>query len=899
MRRILLILFLFLAAGPWSSVLGPRSLIAKTPDPNYPLANALLTTRTIAYIQRYYADPARIDTQAMFEAALNQVQKNVPEVLARCEKPDFCSVTVNQATKRFKYPAKELACLQSSLKGVLEFIAQHVDKDTDKDEVEASAIEGMLNELDPHSNFFSADVYREFRVGTEGEFGGLGIVIGLKDGKLTVTAPLEGTPAWRAGVKAGDSIVQINDESTINMTLTEAVERLRGPVGTKVTLKIERSKRNTPITMTLKRAMINIEAVQSKLAKTPKGNNVGFLRVKSFQSNTGEDFIKQLMNLADNQKLKGVILDLRNNPGGLLDQAIILSDAFLDEGVIVSTVGPQGKLIDRQRARADGYEKELPVIVLVNEGSASASEIVAGALKNNDRALILGTKTFGKGSVQSVYELPLDAAIKLTVAQYLTPGNQSIQSIGITPDVELDPVIIDKDHLDMIENIRFGEKDLEKHFDKQTEEIEKPELVLHFLAPTPKDEEEPQYRTGLVLEDDTVAQVALSLIDSITSASRPEMLHEIEPAIKTRQIEEDKKAAGALQKLGIRWANGEKPKEGSPRAELSFNLFKDGKPVKKAVAGETVTLKISVKNVGKAPFYKLSAQSESEEGLLKNIEFAFGNIEPEAAQSWETKLKIPLASLTEEVPFQLKFKEGHGNPPADAEIIIPIQGLKRPRFAYLYSLEEQWAAKLKSGKAIDMKITVSNQGEGPSKTAIVALKNLNGKEVFIEKGRVVMDPLEPGKSAATLLRFHTNPEWQKEIRLELNITDTDLLVNTKQEITLNLEEEKTVPAQAVLYSPPAITLASKASGPAKNPFLLEGEAKDDKIIKDFFIFLDDKKVFYESNAKQGEALPFQVNLDLKEGNNTVVMTARDNMNLVTRQFFVLQYASPPKEEKKK
>ncbi|MDZ4225038.1 MAG: S41 family peptidase, partial [bacterium] len=607
----------------------------------------------------------------------------------------------------------------------------------------------------------------------------------------------------------------------------------------------------------------------------------------------------QLIELADNQKLKGVILDFRNNPGGLLDQAIILSDAFLKEGVIVSTVGPQGKLIDRQRARIDGYEKDIPVIVLVNEGSASASEIVAGALKNNDRALILGTKTFGKGSVQSVYELPLDAAIKLTVARYLTPGNRSIQSIGIIPDVELDPIIIDKDRLDMIENIRFGEKDLEKHFDGQTEEPEKPEWVLHFLAPTPKDEEEPQYRSGLILEEDTVAQVALSLMDAVTSNSRPEMLNEAGPAIKARQTEENKKVAAALQKLGVRWAQGEIPKKGSPQAEFSFNILKDGKQVKKAVAGETVALKISVKNVGKAPFYKLSAQSESEEGLLKNIEFAFGNIEPDATQSWETKLKIPLASLTEEVLFKLKFKEAHGNPPADAKIIIPVQGLERPRFAYLYSLEDQWAAKLKSEKGIAMSVKVVNQGEGASKTAIVSLKNLNGKEVFIEKGRIVLDPIDPGKSATALLRLHIDPEWQKEIQLELNVTDTDLLVNTKQEITLNLEKGKTWPLPGVLYSPPAITIAGKTAGPVKNPYLLEGEAKDDKTIKDFFIFLDDKKVFYESNAKGGGTLPFQVNLDLKKGNNTIVLTARDDMNLVTRQFFVVQYESPSKEEKKR
>ncbi len=873
------------------------TLFAKAPDPNYPLGSALLASKTIYYIQRYYVDPARIDTDAMFEAALNQVQKNVPEVLAKCEKPKLCSVTVNQATKRFKFPSKELAGLSNTLKEVFQFMEMHVDKDTDKEEIEGSAIEGMLNELDPHSNFLSADVYREFRVGTEGEFGGLGIVIGLKDGKLTVTAPLEGTPAWRAGVKAGDIIIQINEESTINMTLTEAVERLRGPVGTKITIKVERGGRGTPLALTLKRALINIEAVQAKLVKTPKGAPVGFIRVKSFQANTETDFLKALADLTATPNLKGIVLDLRNNPGGLLDQAVSLSDAFLKEGVIVSTVGPQGKLIDRQRARYEGKEPDVPLIVLVNEGSASASEIVAGALKNNNRALIVGAKTFGKGSVQSVYDLPMDAAVKLTVAQYLTPGNQSIQSIGITPDIELDPIIIDKDHLDTVENILFGEKDLEKHFDKQSEEIEKPEYVLRFLAPTPKEEEEPQYHPELRLEEDTVGQVALDLIDSVKSANRIEMLKEVEPPLKTKQQGEDKKVTAVFQKLGTDWNMAETAKGTAPQAEISFDLLKDGKIIKRALAGDSVTLKIRIKNVGKAPFTRLVAQSETEDGLFKNIEFAFGKILPESSASWEMKLKIPTAALTEDVPIKLKFNEAHNNIPADAEIIIPIQGLKRPRFAHLYQLEENWAAQLKMGKSVTLTVKVTNQGEGRSKAPVVAIKNLNGKEVFIEKGRTVLEALDPGKTATAVLNFHIDPKWEEPIRLGLHIADSDLLVNTEQDITLKPKEETVTPQQAVLYSPPAILITSKITEPIKSPFLLEGQVKDDKIIKDFYIFLDEKKVFYESNAKQNESLSFSVPLEMKKGNNIVGITARDNGNLMTRQFFVVQQAAAKTDAK--
>ncbi|OGQ05358.1 MAG: hypothetical protein A2W61_03975 [Deltaproteobacteria bacterium RIFCSPLOWO2_01_44_7] len=886
MRNLLASCFLLLASISW----------ALPKDPNYPLGNARLLTQTLSYIQRYYVDPVRIHPLDMFEASLNYIQRTAPEILAKCEKPSFCAVTVQQATKRFKYPAKDLGSLGSTLKEIFQFIELHVDKDTDKQEIEFSAIDGLLNELDPHSNFLSPDSYREFRVGTEGEFGGLGIVIGLKEGRLTVTAPIEGTPAWKAGVKAGDHISQINEESSINMTLTEAVERLRGPVGTKVTIKIERSGRPAPIALTLKRAIINIEAVQSKLVITPQGNNVGFIRVKSFQANTEQDFHDQLEALAKPENnIKGVILDLRNNPGGLLDQAVTMADEFLKDGVIVSTVGPGGKLIDRKKARADGFEGNWPLIILVNEGSASASEIVAGALKNNNRAIVVGNKTFGKGSVQSVYELATDAALKLTVAQYLTPGNQSIQSVGITPDIELRPVVVDKDHLDTIENITTTEKDLEKHFDGQPTRGEQPIFKLGFLAPTPKENEETEYHPELRLENDTAAEMALALTDAFSSSNRAVMLEEAQHLLKERKVAEEKKVVASFQKIGIDWNLGEQA--GQPQAELTFHLLKDGKPIKRAPASENVTLRIQLKNVGDAPYYRLAAQSDSKEMLFKNIEFAFGKVLPGAIKTWETKLKLPPSALTEEVGLKLKFKqEDHGNVVPDVNVIMPIQGAKRPLFAHQYFLDGN-PSQIVGGKPVDLTVKITNQGEGVSNKPVVALRNLSGKEIFIEKGRVSMDALSPGQSANASLRFHTDPSWNGEsFRMELSITDSDLLVNSKQEITIKMADAKIDPPANTLFSPPVITLATKAVTSDKNPFVIQGEVKDDQTVRDLFIFLDDKKVFYESNAKQGASFPFQIPITLSKGNNVVVITARDNFNLISRQFLVVNHQSTPTDD---
>lgn len=860
-------------------------------DEDYPLEEAPLLTKTISYVQTHYVDPSRINPDAMFEASLNQIQRTIPEVLSKCEKPSYCQVTVRQATKRFPFPAGELKNLKSTLREVLQFLALHVGEETDKKEIEYAAIDGLLNELDPHSAFMNPESYREFEVGTEGEFGGLGIVINLKDGHLTVMSPLEGTPAWKAGVKAGDRIVQIDEESTVNMSLTEAVGRLRGPVGTKVTLKLERLGINSSLSVLLSRAIINIEAVQSKLLKTPNGNNVGFIRVKSFQANTEPEFHEQLMQLASKENhIHGLILDLRNNPGGLMDQAINLADEFLKEGTIVSTVGRGGKLIKRDKAHEDGTEGDWPMIVLVNEGSASASEILAGALKNNNRALVLGHRTFGKGSVQSIYRLPFEAAVKLTVAQYLTPGNQSIQSVGIPPDIELIPMIVDKAHLDTVENIFLTEKDLEKHFagDQTGSQDLQPSFTLRYLSVAPQKEELSEYSNSLKLEEDITADVALNLMDVFAQTDRVTMLKEAAHFLQARQIIEDEKMAENFKTLKIDWGIGSA--KGKPQGELSFYLVKDGRRIQKIPAGESVTLELTLKNIGNAPFYRLVGQTSSDQFNFQNIEFAFGKVAPKESKTWETKLTIPKPAFSEEVPLKLNFQEANHNAPPEVQLFVPIQELKRPRFAHQYSLEEGWKEKLENGKSIDMQVAVTNQGEGAAQNAVVSLRNLGGKETFIEKGRIPLKPMLPGQTETSALRFHIDPAWEgEEIRLEISVVDADLMVGTKQNITLRLNEGVVDPPVKTLFSPPAIFLATQGGTVSVTPFLLKGEAKDDQAVKDLSIFVDEQKAFYEANPREEGNYSFNTSLPLKKGNNTIMVTARDNWNLLSREFIVIRY----------
>ena len=317
---------------------------------------------------------------------------------------------------------------------VLTQIQKHyVDEVKPKDLVQG-AIRGMLATLDPHSAYMTPEMFKEIQVETKGEFGGVGIQIGIKDNRLAVIAPIEGTPAQRAGVRAGDFITKVNDETTKDLTLMDAVQRMRGPKGTKVSLTIQRDGTPDPLVFTLVRDIIKIESVKSKVLD----NNIGYVRLTQFQESTARDLSRVLKQFRE-QKLASTILDLRNNPGGLLTSSVEVSEQFVPAGkLIVYIKGREGRK-DEYISRAKDQLEEYPMIVLVNEGSASASEIVAGALQDWGRAVVIGTTTFGKGSVQTILPLSDGSGLRLTTAQYYTPKGRSIQTTGITPDIVVKP----------------------------------------------------------------------------------------------------------------------------------------------------------------------------------------------------------------------------------------------------------------------------------------------------------------------------------------------------------------------------------------------------------------------------------------------------------------------------
>ncbi len=744
-----------------------------------------------SYVNRMYVDPDRIKTVEMLKEALSWEERIIPEVLTDfTENTNTETITVDDVSKTYDlskiHRTKDMVEI---LQDALTFInaRSHLNDPLTTNDIEYTAINGMLTQLDPHSIILPPKEFDEFRIGTTGKFGGLGMVVGSREGILTVISPIDGTPASRSGMKAGDKIVEIDGESTVNMNLTESVGKLRGDPGTMVTLSVLTEKAAQPKLFTLKREIIAIPTVESSLLD----NSLGYIKIRNFQDDTSQclnEHLKRLKVSNNNSKLKGLIIDLRNNSGGLLDQAIEVADKFLEKGVIVVTVGPGGHPREIQEARKLETDEEFyPIVTLVDAGSASGAEIVAGALKENNRAVIVGDRSFGKGSVQQLIELMDGSALKLTIAKYLNPLFTDIQSVGITPDIQLIPVTVAKDNINLFRGITaLREEDLKQHLDEHPKG-DKPYATVKYFSEAKEKVKPEEHDEGVDEETgdpyklpdfnkDFHVLFAKKLLLHANTWQRETILQNSSPLVDETTLSEGEKIAQALQKLDVDWSTG--TSSGNAKSTASFSTNPSLGRVK---AGNKITITVNVKNTGETPLYQVRGISSCKNGLFEKLEFIFGKIDKDVTKSYSTTVEIPKSSLDRQDEVTIKFDELNKNNPADIKLNIITEALPRPLFAYSYQImdtvkdssKNNGDGLIQAGEDIDLLVLVKNIGDGVAEKSVVTVKNLSNKDIFIKNGRVETGPVNPGETKEVKLSFVVKETVSSDkFTMDMLISDT-------------------------------------------------------------------------------------------------------------------------------
>jgi carboxyl-terminal processing protease len=778
----------------------------------------------------------------------------------------------------------------------------------------------MLSTLDPHSMLLDPTSFTEMQQHTRGSYGGLGILIGLRKGELTVLKPFPGTPASNAGIRAGDRIVRIDGQSTINMLLNDAVAHMSGDPDTTVNIWVRHANETNAQArkLTIRRAIVTTVTVDYKML----ANGVGLIKLHGSFAGNSDNEMRHAMADLKAKGLKSLVLDLRGNPGGLLDQAVKIVDEYVDSGTIVTTVGYANKQREEKRA-TPGSQSQIPMAVLVNHGSASASEIVAGALKNLDRAVIIGTRSFGKGSVQLVYENGDGSALKLTIAQYLTPGDVSIQSVGITPDVELDKVIFDKDQGVWFYRDYKGmsEADLDAHLQsKYAASGDKPFATFKYLArdnnkrlpslddddddADADDKDDVTFRDPDALVEDYEVDFARDLLSSAKGWKRREVLASSQPFFAKKAAEEEHRIVDALAKQGIDWTSvGASAAAPSLVGTITADKTEAG-------AGDTIKLTAKITNKGQGVAGQVRATLKADDPNFDGREFLFGRIKPGESRSFTVPVKLPKDALTRTDPIKMTVAEEHGvKAQLDAStLVVKVDGPARPMFSYAYQIFDDIKGNndglVQRGESVRLHVTVKNAGTGKANETLAQLRNLSDEGVFINKGRFNVDNLAPGESKSVDFTFDVRPEYKGDAaKVELTVYDAILheYVTDKLSFPIVAANAKLARPSAREVSPPTLDLAPQPGLVDASTIHLTGTAKDDDRVTDTFVFvsnhtakIDRRKVFYRSNRKATTptAQALDAEIPLWPGANVITVVARESPQVQSQRTLIVQRSEP-------
>ena len=861
------------------------------------------------YVDSHLFQEARLDK--MFMGITKRLEEDVDELrLVRNEQVLY--VTVGTTTKEFNIPKiSKLGDLYKVMLPIAAFLDENLSKEVDRAEVEYSIINGAFSALDPHTLLLPPVQAAEMDVDNSGEFGGLGIEIYVEEGELTVRRPIEDTPASRAGLQADDKIIQIEEYSTINMDVMEAVSVLRGRVGDPVTIHVMRKGWKEPQEFTIVRGRIKIDPVKVELLS----GNIAYVRIQSFNANVSDDMNAYLDDLQEKITLNGVILDLRYNPGGYLSQARYVSDKFISEGVLVSTVEGSARSEEFYRATEEGSITDVPMAVLINGNSASASEIVAGAIRNHNRGIIIGERSFGKGSVQQLHRNDDGSKLKITIAQYLTPGKRSIQSVGIPPDIALHRSIIEKeDEEELIslywEDFVQKERDLEHHLSNEDVIDGKETYHLRYLQP------EDYNANKIDPKTDWQVQFARRVIQKEGRDTRNATLSSLARLIDTEQKKEDQNILKAFSNLDRDWTSGDNP----PTSK--FQVRVEIKGVDSFVAGEEKEVSFVITNTSKSPLHQISLWTESDNGVMDQREVYVGRLKPGETVTKKKSIRFPYGYSAEKGEFSLIVRDQDDKELKRFDEFYIVKENERPIFGYDVTFFDDGSGESKGngdgipqeGEIIEVEVKLRNIGYGNAVRPFVSLKNKARKYLNLQKGNLELGVWQDAKGESCTKGSVDcyniiQPKEEYTGRLRFEVREGFASVQDKPYMLLQIGDNyaydyNTIRAGFSSYfrledridvlpkvslsnlskQQPLIRITKKPDVTSEDTIsFLSGVVEDDRAIKQLMVFHNDVKIFYQGENQDITNLPFGVESKLEEGMNRFSFLAKDKEGLTTTQ----------------
>jgi carboxyl-terminal processing protease len=737
-------------------------------------------------VKEDYVDKKSIEPIKMFKGAVNALERFIPEIIIKKQDKLY---NINIGTKAIPFNLSKInspLLLYKNILKLFKVVTENV-QDIKLEKVEEELINGMLQTLDPHTMLLSPSIYREMKTRTRGSFNGIGIVVVQKNGFLTVIAPIDDTPAAKAGVKAGDKIVKIGDLSTVNLSLNEAVNLLRGNPETTVTIWVERIGAPNLIRFILNRTIIHLNSVNSRILEA----NVGYLRIKQFTQTTSKELSEHL-NRMKTRGVKSLIIDLYNNPGGLLKEARKCADIFMDSGIIFTAVSQKNLHGDINSASTLNTLWKENVIVLINKGSASASEILAGALKHNLRALIMGEKSFGKGSIQMVTENSDGSALKMTIAHYLSAGKIAIQSRGVIPNIKIVTINVENPHHPIFTD--WVSKDTREHVGPSIGSKDYPPWFSFKILSTWEDRE--SVLGSINNAPTSLIKLARRILVHLKNSNLLDKTA-ITSFMKKEESVEMRKLLTILGKKGIDWTAGNGTKH-NPSIEATVTFENS----RKVVAGKTLNGKVELRNLGTGPAFRLSALVQNTPYNIPK-ELLFGTLTPGAAKTVPFKYVVDSSSPPALWPLKIEYKSNDllmDSKKLPKTTIYPIQVVpsKKPVFKIHYHTMDDIGGNgdglCQPGEKLRLRIMVTNIGKGTATDTIVTLQNKSGKNATISKGNYKFGRLLPGETRTEDFSINVRRVISKPLlKFQLVVEDHTFGINSKYVITQRIHKLKPGP----------------------------------------------------------------------------------------------------------